>query len=1045
MATYNTINTDATGGLMSPHLRGRIDLEKYNKGLQQMENFLPSIQGPAHYREGFEWIREEASGNVRLIEFTINNQNRFLLALSAGQIRIYTTDGTLLYTRGGGVDSSGTPVAASDGFRNVTVPYLDDQIEDVRYSREVETMIFTHPLHPPYALEANTVYEVMSLTAEDDTQVDNPVVALHDTEDTPLYASSPGSEGRTPWAFDEVDFTSHPFQKIDTSDTVMTISDEAERVLLTSTENDWATEHDAAEDHVGGNPAYYTANEIYTEYKVGNQWGLGRIRESFSADRVLVDPVESVVNIEDPSVRLAAFIGNDSSSPVANYSWLKRDGVPDDKIHVRADSLIFRTSNIGSWVRIGGDRLFTNTCDPTDSTAVTSQDGKIRWLKITDYRGVEDHPVDFIYNSLYSQDYDSGTIYEIYRWEDAGSLTGLVVYDSSGFVRKDGDASAVVAKSGGTWRFAMNANIYTSSNASFPTINTENGDAVTTAYTGMIVANMSTQRQFDVVEAEASSLLTSGDEGNLIKPSGNVSVYDLTNDPRQFDAENTETLASHTATVTASRIFFDAARDEGRYIMGNLIDRWVLMRINGNSTSSYSAEVDVLNSIPRDELTDEFKNNGVFTQFRMGAWYEDNWPAAVSFYEQRRVFAGTRSHPNLVWLSNLNDPTDFRTAEEDGKVLDTTGITYPLGTNSTIISWLEAGPTLIVGTESNEWQLRPNEFSAAITPTNIRITQETAIGSTIQGMRINGSVFFPHISGKQLHEFKYDFQSQQFVVTTTTKLVPDLFENDPIKSIGYQFHPNSVLWVVTQTGQLFALTQRKEDDYYAWSKHSSPGGTFKDVAVVPKGDTVNSEDQVWVIVERDGVNQLEKLALSFTDKGQDNLRKNARYLDSFVRFPKEGSLSTPLSNITVPERCVVSGAVRVVADGVDLGDLDAPSNQVSLAEAATDHILVGIPYTGRFQLNPQAFDAQGKNAYGQIKRVVSMRPYLYKSMGYRIGFSEDNLEEIAPAGGNSLFTGFTEEHTILDSNFDVDETPIIVQDKAYPLTIVSLVIKTDLH
>jgi hypothetical protein len=480
-------------------------------------------------------------------------------------------------------------------------------------------------------------------------------------------------------------------------------------------------------------------------------------------------------------------------------------------------------------------------------------------------------------------------------------------------------------------------------------------------------------------------------------------------------------------------------------MLGNLVDRWVLMRINGESTTPYTAEVDVLNSIPRDELTDDFRNNGVFTQFRMGAWYEDNWPAAVSFYEQRRVFAGTRSHPNLVWLSNLNDPTDFRTAEEDGQVLDTTGITYPLGTNSTIISWLEAGPTLIVGTESNEWQLRPNEFSSAITPSNIRITQETAIGSKIQGMRINGSVFFPHISGKQLHEFKFDFQSQQFVVITTTKLVPDLFENDPIKSMGYQFNPNSALWIVTENGQLFALTHRKEDDYYAWSKHSSPGAVFKDVTVVPKGDTQNSEDQVWVVVERKGVNQLEKLALSFTDAGQDNLRKNARYLDSFVRFPQEGSLSSPLSEISVPDRCVISGTVRLVVDGKDLGDVIVSSNSTNLIEAATDHVLVGIPYVGKFQLNPQAFAAQGKNSYGQLKRVVSMRPYLYKSMGYKIGVSEDNLEKIAPAGENSLFTGFTEEHTIMGTNFDVDKTPIIIQDEAYPLTIVSLVIKTDLH
>lgn len=563
-----------------------------------------------------------------------------------------------------------------------------------------------------------------------------------------------------------------------------------------------------------------------------------------------------------------------------------------------------------------------------------------------------------------------------------------------------------------------------------------------------IVASMSDQRQFDVVEVgnandSTAPLLISG--VNLVSPAGDVQAYDLVTDPRKLDGE-AGTYATHTATLTASRLFFDESRDVGRYVLGNLVDKWVLMRVNGTNLLSYSAQVDVLSSIPRDELTDDLKNDGVFTQFRWGAWYEDNYPATVAFYEQRRVFAGTRSHANLVWLSNLNDPTDFRTVEDDGQVIDTSGITYQLGTGSTIISWLEAGPTLVVGTEANEWQLRPNEFSAAITPSNIRITQETSIGSRIQGRRIGGAVFFPHISGKQLHEFKFDFQTQQFVVETVTKLVPDLFEDDPIRSMSYQFHPNSAIWIVTEGGNLFSLTYRKEDDYYAWAKHSTPG-SFKDVVVVPKGDSSSSEDQVWFIIERCGINELERMANSFTDSGADNYRARAAFLDSHLRNPKIGSLESPTTEISIPACAIIDGFARIVVDGVDIGLVAVTQGANTLPDGltASQYTLVGLPYTGVLQMNPQAFDAPGKNAYGQIKRIVSMRPYLYKSLGYKVGFHMDNLEEIDPCSDGALFTGFTEEHTILDSNFDVDETPFIVQDKAYPLTLVSNVIKTDLH
>jgi hypothetical protein len=1147
---------------MSPHLRGRIDIDKFNKGLQQHENFIPSIQGPTRYREGFEWMREEVSGNVKLIDFSINNENRYLLALSAGRINIYGRDGTLLYQRVNGED---------DGFGNtVSIPYLDDQINDVRWSPEVETMIFTHPLHPPYSLTANSVFDTVQLFSTETVDID-PEDGAPDSlplygaaEDpanpadtgTPLYAGASGAEGLTPWKWEQIEFTSHPFQKIDTSDAVVRIEDEEEVIKLVSNGSEFG---DAvyAEAAAGG----LTSNEVYIEYKVGNQYGLGRALSTTTTPAApadptssvcFVEPVDKVVNIDDPSVRIGLF-DNNGGVDTENATWLTRDGVPAGKTHVRADSLIFRTSNIGAWVRVGGSKLFTNVVSNSAGTVggnneFTGQDGDIRWCHITDYRGVEDHPVEFIEGTFAAEEFESGSIYEIYDW-GSGGIKGLISFDGTGTDRNN-DLAAAVRKTGGTNRFAMNHDLYTYTSL---TDDTEawDGEAKGTVSAGTIIANMSTQRQFDVVEVDTVYEENATGYPKLIVPSSTVSAYDLVTDATG--------QAFHTATLRSNMILFDESRDLNRFFLGALVDKWVLCRINGNSTFPYTAEVDVLGSIPRDDITGEFLNDGVFTKFRWGAWYENNYPNCVSFYEQRRVFAGTRKDPNLVWLSNLNDPTDFRTSEDDGQVLDTTGITYQLGTQSTIIRWLAAGPTLIAGTESNEWQLRPNEFSAAITPSNIRITQETSIGSKIQGIRVGASVFFPHISGKQLHEFKFDFQTQQFVVSTVTKLVPDLFEEDEIKSMAYQFQPNSVFWIVTENGNLYSLTYRKEDDFYAWAKHSSPTGTFKDVAVLSKGDENTSEDQLWLIVERDGENHLERMAVQFSDDLTDDLISEGRFLDSYVY--KEVS-DSPTTTVSIPDRVIQDGNTTLVVDGVvysltgvspgsvplvsntpdaiviegagssevnkvqiradndifgypsyvyveggqklwqtswsfinsewlisntegsvdiyyKAGPADHPTeavwsaflngeepvptiryatweevdaagidrSEVRLREngVANHYTLVGIPYPGKLQLNPQAFDnGSGKNAYGQIKRFVSIRPYLYKSKGYKIGFDEDNLETIPAKGGTSLYTGFTDEHNIIASQFEVDKTPIIVQDQPLPLTLVSAVIKTEL-
>lgn len=1008
---------------MSPHLRGRVDIDKFNKGLQQHENFIPSIQGPTRYREGFEWMRTLGSGNIKLIDFSINNENRYLLTLSAGAICVHSRSGALLYTRINGQD---------DGFGNtVNIPYSDDQIKDVRWAAEVEKLIFTHPLHPPFSLTANSIYDEVSLDSSDN-------FTLHGADEgagiVPLYAGAEGAEGLTPWKWEQIKFTAPPFLPIDTTDTILRVTDEVEIIRLTSsTSADFA---DVVTAHVGNG---LTTDVVYVEYKVGNQYGLGRALSTTTtpaapanptSGTIYVDPVDKVVNIKDPSVRLAAIIGDETNAP-----WTKSDRVPDGETHVRADALIFRTSHIGAWVRVGGNQLFTNVCDPVGSAEYNSQDGDVRWALINDYRGVEDHPVDFIYDSYKAEEFESGSIYETYEW--GSNILGLITFDGTGFDRNS-DLAAAVRKTGGTNRFAMSHDL----NTYIGPLGNETSDwgtgVIGNTSTGAITANMSTQRQFDVVECSTVYAQNSVSYPKLVVPTGIVSAYDLITDP--------DNLASHTAKVTSSKLFFDSSRDVGRYILGSLIDKWVLCKIT-NVQSNYIVDVDLRTSIPLDDITGEPTNDGVFTKFRMGAWFLNNYPYCVSFYEQRRVFAGSRKDPNLVWLSNLNDPTDFRTAEEDGDVLDTTGITYQLGTDATIIRWLCAGPTLIAGTESNEWQLRPNEFSAAITPSNIRITQETSIGSRVQGIRTGASVFFPHISGKQLHEFKFDFQTQQFVVSTVTKLVPDLFEEDAIKTMTFQFNPNSAFWILTEKGALYSLTYRKEDDFYAWAKHSTPSGVFKDIVVLPKGDETSSEDQLWAVVERvddsGSANQLERLSVQFSDDLSGDYKPNGRFLDSYVYT----AVTTPTDHITVPSRVIQNGKARIVVDGVDLGNVSVNSGGNTLPDSlqASQYTLVGLPYVGKLQMNPQAFDSAGKNAYGQIKRTVSIRPYLYKSMGYKVGFSETELETIAPKGGTSLYTGFMDEHNIIASQFDVDKTIHIVQDNPYPLTLVSAVLKTEIQ
>lgn len=50
------LQTNFTGGELSPLLDGRVDVKKYFNSLYKMENFLIHPQGPASFRPGFKFI-----------------------------------------------------------------------------------------------------------------------------------------------------------------------------------------------------------------------------------------------------------------------------------------------------------------------------------------------------------------------------------------------------------------------------------------------------------------------------------------------------------------------------------------------------------------------------------------------------------------------------------------------------------------------------------------------------------------------------------------------------------------------------------------------------------------------------------------------------------------------------------------------------------------------------------------------------------------------------------------------------------------------------
>jgi hypothetical protein len=98
MARTKGIITQFNGGELSPLLAGRVDTQKYPAGLELMQGFMPTTQGPALSIPGTRFVAEikDSSSRAWLIRFEFNSEQSYVLEFGVGYIRFFTNRGQVL-------------------------------------------------------------------------------------------------------------------------------------------------------------------------------------------------------------------------------------------------------------------------------------------------------------------------------------------------------------------------------------------------------------------------------------------------------------------------------------------------------------------------------------------------------------------------------------------------------------------------------------------------------------------------------------------------------------------------------------------------------------------------------------------------------------------------------------------------------------------------------------------------------------------------------------------------------------------------------------
>jgi len=221
----------------------------------------------------------------------------------------------------------------------------------------------------------------------------------------------------------------------------------------------------------------------------------------------------------------------------------------------------------------------------------------------------------------------------------------------------------------------------------------------------------------------------------------------------------------------------------------------------------------------------------------------NDYPGAVSYFQQRRCFGGTNNDPQNFWMTKTGTESDmsYSLPVQDTDRIAIAIATREMSTIRHVIPLLQ----LILLTSSCEISASPSS-SDTITPSTIAARPQSYIGaSNVTPSIINNQMVFCAARGGHVREMGYQWQIGGYVTGDVSLRAAHLFDGYDIVDQAYTKAPWPVVWFVSSSGNLLGFTYIPEEQVGAWHHHVTDG-TFLSVACIAEG----YDDRLYAIIAR---------------------------------------------------------------------------------------------------------------------------------------------------------------------------------------------------
>ena len=320
---------------------------------------------------------------------------------------------------------------------------------------------------------------------------------------------------------------------------------------------------------------------------------------------------------------------------------------------------------------------------------------------------------------------------------------------------------------------------------------------------------------------------------------------------------NTDTYEAHEYVVTAigSNLIDESAQSSSQSVNNNIFVTGAKNTITWNSVAGaaryrvYKEQAGVYGFLGETTSTSIVDANIAPDFSRTPPVYDNpfpssnNFPGAVSYFEQRRVFAGTNNDPQTIYMTKSGTESNMSFGIP---IRDDDRIKFRVAAReANTIRHIVPLTQLLLLTGSAEWRIA-SVNSDAITPSSISVKPQSYVGANnAQPVIVNNSMVYAAARGGHVRELGYNWQANGFITGDLSLRAPHLFDNLTIVDMALAKAPLPIVWMTSSNGKLLGFTYVPEQQVGAWHQHDTDG-TFESVASVSEGN----DDVVYCVIKR---------------------------------------------------------------------------------------------------------------------------------------------------------------------------------------------------